>query len=469
MNLFHLSHNNERKCGRNPAFMRKKPGFSVANFLRPKKAGFLLCGGNPAFSVANFLRPKKAGFLGNGQHTMDNRQLTTDTPVRTGLENFVESPPKWISGLRIGLLSNPASVDRRFRHARDLIHSRFPGKLNALYSPQHGFFAEKQDNMIESNHGVDPVLGIPLFSLYGETRIPTKEMLDPIDILVIDLQDAGTRVYTFIYTMSLCLEAARAFGKKILLLDRPNPINGVMVEGNGLSSECTSFVGRYPIPMRHGLTIGELSLLFNTHCGIGCDLDVIPMTGWRRHMYFQDTGLPWVAPSPNLPTPVSAMVYPGQVLWEGTNVSEGRGTTQPFEMFGAPFVDTGKILSALGGNRLPGVILREHAFEPTFNKWKGTLCRGFQIHITHPFEYHPYITSLKLLQAIRLHHKDSFEWKRPPYEYEHERLPMDLIIGSSEIRRHLENFDGVDEIEASWKEGLEAFVEVSREFHLYGG
>jgi len=387
--------------------------------------------------------------------------------VHTGLECFLDDPPHWISGYRIGLLCNPASVDVRFRHARERIEERLPGQLKALYAPQHGFFSEKQDNMIESDDITDPVLRIPVFSLYGKTRVPFKEMFDPIDVLIVDLQDAGTRVYTFIYTMSYCLEAAKKYEKKVIVLDRPNPINGLAVEGNCLSRECVSFVGRFPIPMRHGLTIGELSLLFNKHFGIGCDLEVIPMKGWSRRMSFQDTGLPWIAPSPNLPTPVSAMVYPGQVLWEGTNVSEGRGTTQPFELFGAPFIDPDKVLSVMDVGKLPGVILRCTAFEPTSNKWRESLCKGFQIHVMDPRKYKPYSTTLRLLQAVRLCHGDSFQWKPPPYEYEFERLPIDLIIGDKSIRLRIENFDEIDEIEDAWQAELDAFTQMSREYHLY--
>jgi uncharacterized protein YbbC (DUF1343 family) len=387
--------------------------------------------------------------------------------VQTGLERFIESPPKWILGSRLGLLSNSASVDRNFRHASELINLKMPGQLAALYSPQHGFFAEKQDNMIESEDMIDTVLKIPVFSLYSQTRIPLKEMFDPIDVLVIDLQDVGTRVYTFIYTMSYCLEAAKKFGKKVVVLDRPNPVCGSVIEGNCLSSECNSFVGRFPIPMRHGMTMGELSLLFNNYYGTGCDLEVIAMKGWDRNMYFNDTGLPWIPPSPNLPTTMSALVYPGQVLWEGTNVSEGRGTTQPFEVFGAPFIDTEKVLSDMGGSKLEGVILRYNVFEPTSNKWKGTLCRGFQVHVTDPNKFNPYITSLKLLKSVCFHHKGEFEWKQPPYEYEHKRLPIDLIIGDKEIRRRIEKNDDIDEIAGSWQDDLNEFIEISKMFHLY--
>lgn len=387
--------------------------------------------------------------------------------VQTGLERFIAAPPKRIFGSRIGILCNPASIDRKYRHIRDLLNSQFPGEVTALFSPQHGFYAEKQDNMIESGHTIDPVLQVPVFSLYGETRIPSKEMFDHIDTLIVDLQDAGTRVYTFIYTMAHCLEAAKQFGKQVFVLDRPNPINGVMIEGNRLSSGCVSFVGRYPIPMRHGLTIGEISLMFNNYFGINCDLEVIPMRGWDRSMFFQDTGLPWVPPSPNLPTPVSAMVYPGQVVWEGTNVSEGRGTTQPFELFGAPYMNTKEIISLMDGQSFSGVLLREVVFEPTSNKWKGEPCNGFQIHVTDPLEYKPYITTLKLLQSIIALYRDSFEWKMPPYEYEHERLPADLIIGDTEIRRRIEKLDSVDEIAESWADDLDAYLTICREFYLY--
>jgi uncharacterized protein YbbC (DUF1343 family) len=387
--------------------------------------------------------------------------------VQTGLEIFLSSPPKWIFGNRIGLLSNPASVDGNFCHAVELINERFPGQLKALYSPQHGFFSEKQDNMIESDHTIHGTLNIPVFSLYGQKRIPDKSMLDPIDILIIDLQDVGTRVYTFIYTMSYCLEAAKKFGKKVVILDRPNPINGNMIEGNLLSVDCASFIGRYPIPMRHGLTIGELALLFNTDFGIGCELAVIPMKGWQRDMFFMDTGLPWIPPSPNMPSPISAMVYPGQVLWEGTNVSEGRGTTLPFEMFGAPFIDTKRILSALEGPKLPGIALRTIVFEPTFNKWSGSPCNGFQIHVTDPYEFKPFITTLRLIHAVISHHEGMFQWKRPPYEYEFERLPIDLIIGDKKIRQRIEHLDEISAIEESWRNELKGFAETCRSVHLY--
>ena len=387
--------------------------------------------------------------------------------IVSGLEHLLESPPSWVQGTRLGLLCNPASVDHRLVHARLRIDAAFPGQLTCLFSPQHGFFAEKQDNMVESAHMTDPVLGIPVYSLYGDTRTPTPDMLDGIDVLLVDLQDAGTRVYTFIYTLSLCMEAARDSGKRVVVLDRPNPVDGTSVEGNVLASGYESFVGRFPIPMRHGLTIGELAQLFNGRFGIGAMLDVIPMKGWERWMRYPDTGLIWVAPSPNLPTPDSAMVYPGQVIWEGTNVSEGRGTTQPFEMFGAPFIDPPSLLRRLPAGGADGAVLRQVTFEPTSNKWAGSLCRGFQIHVTAPDRFRPYRTSLFLLQAVCRQHGEDFAWARPPYEYEFERMPIDLILGDRTLREAVAAGVSVADLEQSWQDGLHAFEDHRRDVMIY--
>jgi uncharacterized protein YbbC (DUF1343 family) len=387
--------------------------------------------------------------------------------VALGLEQLMLSPPAQLSGGRIGLLSNAASLDHELVHSRQRLYELFGSRLTALFAPQHGFFAERQDNMVESADRRDPLLDIPLFSLYSQTREPTRAMFDLIDTLVIDLLDVGTRVYTFIYTMSYCLEAARRMSKKVIVLDRPNPVGGLVLEGNCLKPEWRSFVGRYPIPMRHGLTIGELARLFNEAFGIGCDLEVIPMRGWQRDMTFSDTGLPWVAPSPNLPTPVSALVYPGQVIWEGTNVSEGRGTTQPFEIFGAPYLDTDRILDFLGGRDVGGAVLRALEFEPTANKWQGRICRGFQIHLTDARQYRPYRTSLRLLQAIVHCHADEFAWKPPPYEYEYERMPIDLILGDDRVRERLATRESIEALEVEWQAGLNAFSALRDKYLLY--
>lgn len=385
----------------------------------------------------------------------------------TGLENLIDAPPRWLKDCRLGLVANPASVGPNLVHARELIEDALPGRLAALYSPQHGFFAEKQDNMIESDDMVDPLTGLPVFSLYGATRIPTGKMLDPVDVIIFDLQDVGTRVYTFMYTLSYCLEAAKSFGKKVVVLDRPNPIGGVLTEGNLLNDEYASFVGRYPIPMRHGLTMGELARLFNTVFGIGADLTVIPLTHWKRTMHFEDTGLPWVAPSPNLPTPSSAMVYPGQVLWEGTNISEGRGTTQPFELFGAPFLTLEKILADFKAANLSGVRLRPAPFEPTSGKWANTTCAGFQMHVTDRELFRPYRTSLELLSSIIRHHRDRFTWKTPPYEYEMVKLPIDLILGAGALRESIEKGEPLERLEKAWEPGLINYRQISEASRLY--
>jgi uncharacterized protein YbbC (DUF1343 family) len=387
--------------------------------------------------------------------------------VAIGIERIQTIAPEAIKKKRIGVLCNPASIDHQYRHASQIINDLFPGQLTALFSPQHGFFAEKQDNMIESENFQDPRLKIPIFSLYGQTRTPTPEMLDRIDVLLVDLLDVGTRVYTFTSTLSYCLEAAEKMKKHAIVLDRPNPINGLQVEGNCLSEKFKSFVGRYPIPMRHGLTIGEYSLYINDTYNIGCQLDVVKMDGWHRKMYYTDTGLPWVLPSPNLPTPLSAMVYPGQVIWEGTNISEGRGTTLPFEMFGSPFMDLDKILDFMGGERIPGAVLRPVVFEPTSNKWMGQRCKGFHIHVTDPYQYNAYVTSLKFLQAILFHHGKDFAWKSPPYEYEWEKLPFDLIVGDDRIRQRIERFDDIQEIQKDWTDELYDFIHSSKKYHLY--
>jgi uncharacterized protein YbbC (DUF1343 family) len=387
--------------------------------------------------------------------------------VSLGLEQLILAPPAHLKGRRIGLLSNAASLDHCLVHARQRLHDAFGTALTALFAPQHGFFAEKQDNMVESTDRRDPLLNIPLFSLYSQTREPTTEMFDLIDTLLIDLQDVGTRVYTFIYTMSYCMEAARRLSKKVIVLDRPNPVGGLVLEGNCLKPDWHSFVGRYAIPMRHGLTIGELARLFNEGFGIGCDLEVIPMQGWQRDMLFADTGLPWIAPSPNLPTPASALVYPGQVIWEGTNVSEGRGTTQPFEIFGAPYLSTHRILEIMGGRDVGGAILRPLEFEPTSNKWQGQLCRGFQIHLTDGRLYRPYRTSLRLLQAIIHCHADRFAWKSPPYEYEYERMPIDLILGDNRVRERLAAQEPIAALEAEWQSELDRFSALRDNYLLY--
>ncbi|BDD86830.1 exo-beta-N-acetylmuramidase NamZ family protein [Desulfofustis limnaeus] len=384
-----------------------------------------------------------------------------------GIDVLLDADAPWPRGARLGLLCNHASLNGALVHSRLLLHKRFGADLRCLLSPQHGFFAEKQDNMIESDHAVDAATGLPVFSLYGETRRPTPQMLDYFDILLIDLPDVGTRVYTFLYTMGYCLEAAARAGKKVVVLDRPNPIGGTALEGNILQEEMTSFVGLYPLPMRHGLTFGELARYINGEYGLGVDLQVVAMRGWQREMYFADTALPWVFPSPNMPSPQTALVYPGQVIWEGTNVSEGRGTTLPFELFGAPYWRTDELLEKLRTIDLPGCLLRPLVFSPTSGKWAGENCYGFQLHVTERRHFLPYRTALALLQAARLLYPESFAYKEPPYEYEYEKLPLDLILGDRSVRTRLEAGEPVVEIERSWQPQLAAFAKLRQSYLLY--
>jgi uncharacterized protein YbbC (DUF1343 family) len=387
--------------------------------------------------------------------------------IKTGIEQLAANPPVWLKGKRLGLLCNQASTDRNFLHSREIINSVFPGQLTCLFSPQHGFFADKQDNMIESGHMVDRRTGLPLFSLYGQTRKPDAGMFEHLDVLLIDLQDVGARVYTFIHTMAYCLEAGARFGKKVVVLDRPNPLGGELVEGNLVDDDCRSFVGLYPIPMRHGLTMGELARLFNDHFGLNADLEVIAMAGWRRGMYYDDTGLPWLFPSPNMPTLATALVYPGQVLWEGTNVSEGRGTCLPFELFGAPYLDHGRFLGALEHSALAGCVLRPVAFEPTSNKYRTVFCNGFQLQVTDRRVFRPYRTSLALLAAMLKLYRGQFAYKEPPYEYEYEKLPLDLILGSKNLREALAAGEKVADLAEGWREDLAGFDALRRNFFRY--
>ena len=360
-----------------------------------------------------------------------------------------------------------ASVTRRLESARDVLHRLCGARLAALFGPQHGIAGEKQDNMIESAHAVDGRLGIPVFSLYSETRRPTPAMLDAIDTLVVDLQDVGTRVYTFEWTTALALEACAAAGKSVVVLDRPNPLGGLVVEGNVIRPGYESFVGLHPVPMRHGLTLGEMARLVNDRLSPGCDLTVVPMDGWRRRMSFADTGLPWVLPSPNMPTPDTAAVYPGQVLLEGTNVSEGRGTTRPFEVWGAPYLDTAALRVRLAVRRLPGLVLRDHDFQPTFHKWQGEVCRGFQLHVTDPARYAAYFTTLALLQDVVALHRDRFAWKQPPYEYVTDRLPIDVLTGDPAVREAIEGGDDLRALASSWRAEIRAFQKAAAGYRLY--
>ena len=387
--------------------------------------------------------------------------------MKTGLDVLLESRLSLLDGARVGLIVNPASINSRFIHAADLFYQEERINLTALFGPQHGIRGETQDDMIEWQSFTDRRIALPAYSLYGETRKPTAEMLSGIDALVFDVQDVGTRVYTFIYTMALAMQAAGESGKRFIVLDRPNPINGLQVEGNIHERAFSSFVGMFPIPMRHAMTVGELARMFKGEFEIDCDLEVVEMEGWRRSMWFEETGLPWIMPSPNIPTFDTAIVYPGAVMIEGTNISEARGTTRPFEIIGAPFIDPYALVAELGKDSLPGAVFRPLHFQPTFHKFSGEICGGIQIHVTDRDRFRPVATGVAIINAIRRLYPHSFAWKQPPYEYVYDRLPFDAITGTSGLRERIEAGMSTREIEQSWEEGIRDFVARRAAYLLY--
>jgi uncharacterized protein YbbC (DUF1343 family) len=385
--------------------------------------------------------------------------------VRLGSERLLASGT--LRNKRVGIVSNPASVDANFQHIVRAIALAPDVTLAAIFGPQHGYRADVQDNMIETGHAQDPTRGVPVYSLYSETREPTAEMLDGLDVLVVDLQDVGSRIYTFVYTMANCLRACRTHGVPVIVTDRPNPIGGEQIDGPMLADGFESFVGQFPIPLRHGMTIGELARFFNESCGIGADLSVVPMDNWTRSMYYEDTRLPWVMPSPNMPTVEAAVVYPGTVLFEGTNVSEGRGTTRPFELVGAPWIDAESLADTLATYKLPGVHIRPTVFEPTFQKHAKHACGGCQIHVLNRDEFRVVTTAVAVLVEMRAQNLERFQWRQPPYEYELSKLPFDILAGSSELRTQVESDVPVEVISESWTPALERFRATRMPFLLY--
>lgn len=372
-----------------------------------------------------------------------------------------------LSGKKAGVVAHPSSIDSRFNHIVDLLFDHPAVQIEALFGPQHGIRGETQDNMIEWQDFQDNKTGLPVYSLYGEHRQPTPEMLAGLDVLLFDLQDVGARYYTFIYTMAFSMVACREMDLEFIVLDRPNPINGIDIEGPVLGLGYRSFVGLYPLPIRHGMTVGELALYFNQEMEIGCRLEVVKMQGWDRKSYFNETGLPWVLPSPNIPTLESAVVYPGVCLLEGTNVSEGRGTTRPFEFSGAPWIDPHQLARKLETLSLPGAFFRPVHFIPTFHKWSDKLIGGVQIHLLNRNLYRPFRTGLALTMLYRRLSDGEFQWKDPPYEYEYELLPFDILCGTNRIREQIEDGASLDEIESSWIPELEEFRRCRRQYLLY--
>ena len=386
--------------------------------------------------------------------------------VQSGLEVFARDARARLRGRRVGLLAHQASVDRRLDHAALLLRNLRGVRLAALFAPEHGLWGTAQDHAAV-RAARDPATRLRVWSLYGARHAPTRAMLRGLDTLVVDLQDVGARYYTFVWTMALAMRACARAGVSVVVLDRPNPLGGARVEGNVPEPAFASFVGLYPLPARHGMTIGELARYLNARHALGCELTVVPMKGWRRAMLWEDTGLPWVAPSPNMPTPDTARVYPGGCLVEGTNLSEGRGTTRPFEWIGAPYLDCHGYAEALNALGLPGVSFRPARFQPTFHKWAGRECGGVQVHVTDRARFKPFLTGLAEIAVARQQAPGRFAWRRPPYEFERRRLPIDILLGTEGIRRALERGASLVATERAWQRDLARWRHARAPYLLY--
>ena len=386
--------------------------------------------------------------------------------MKTGLDEFLKNQWKSYRGLPLGVLCNQASVSHKLIHIRDLLAEKKGLEISAFLGPQHGIRGEKQDNMKESEDFIDPQFKIPVFSLYSHTRVPTAKMMEAFDVLLIDLQDIGTRIYTFMYTMENCMREAKRFGKKVVVLDRPNPIGGVQTEGNVLDMNYQSFVGQLPLCTRHGMTMGELAILFNEAFGIGCDLQIIKLRGWKRKHLADHWERDWVPPSPNIPCLESALTFPGAVHFEGTNISEGRGTTKPFEWIGAPFVEPDLLAKRMNEKKLKGFYFRPIYFQPTFQKHQDQVCGGVHIHFTDKKKHNAFEMGVHLLGALWELYPEKCQWKKPPYEYVEDKLPIDVIAGTDNFRKAVES-GKVSEFLEKANEELTAFRKLRKEYLLY--
>ena len=383
-----------------------------------------------------------------------------------GVERLLNEKIDLIAGGRVGLVCNQASVlPGTFAHAADVFGERDEFRLTTLFGPQHGIRGDVQYNMIETRHARDERTGKLVYSLYSETRVPTEEMVADIDTFIVDLQDVGCRIYTFNYTMANCMIAAAQFGKRVIVCDRPNPINGDAVEGNVTESEFRSFVGQYELPTRHGMTTGELARMFNEHFGIGCDLEVVEMEGWKREMWGDETGLPWVIPSPNIPTVDTCVVFPATVHLEGTELSEGRGTTLPFHLNGAPYIDPYAWAEELNAFNFPGVKFRHAYFEPTFSEFAGQTCGGVQIHVTDRETFTPVIVGIAMVKTAYDMYPNHFAWRQNNYEYEFGKNAFDVVCGTDKFRKAIES--GSPFARLPFDGGLADFVDIRRKYLLY--
>ncbi len=390
--------------------------------------------------------------------------------VKTGLDVLISQNFATVKGKQVGLLCNQASIASDYKHAIEWFvkaHQQNIFQLKALFGPQHGLFGHTQDNMIEWEGYKDPYSGVTVFSLYGTHRKPTAQMLKDLDVLVVDLQDVGARYYTFIWTMALCMEACVENNVSLLVLDRPNPIGGTQIEGPWLNMDFKSFVGWHPLPVRHGLTIGEVALYLKSHFYPQLDLQIVKMENWQRTLYFDQTHQPWAMPSPNMPIVQTAVVYPGMCLLEATNLSEGRGTTRPFEIFGAPWMDHWSLAQRLNDYNLPGVHFRPLEFQPTFNKHQGEVCKGCFIHVTDRQTFKPFLTTIAILRESILQYGSHFQWKNPPYEYEYHKLPFDILVGNDWLRPMLEAGETLKAMEERWQAESQPHIADIQAHYLY--
>lgn len=387
--------------------------------------------------------------------------------MQTGLDRLLRFHRKWIQDKRVALLAHPASVDKHLRHALEVLQEEASARVVALFGPEHGIHGQAQD--MESVVG-STYRGIPVYSLYGHDEAslkPTRDSLKDVEVLICDLQDVGARYYTFIYTIAFCMEVAKETGTKVVVLDRPNPINGHQVEGNLVAPSFRSFVGWFPLAARHGMTVGELAQMFRHEFDLQCDLEVVTMKGWHRRRYMDELDTPWVLPSPNMPTVDTAVVYPGMCLIEGTELSEGRGTTRPFEFFGAPYVDPEALVKRLREFRLPGVRFRPIYFKPGFQKHAGQTCGGAQLHVTRRKAFKSLLTGVAALKAAHDLYPKEFQFRHRAYEFVDKIPAIDLLAGNAKLRFQLETGASLQEIEGSWEDERQTFLETRKKYLLY--
>jgi uncharacterized protein YbbC (DUF1343 family) len=392
--------------------------------------------------------------------------------VKTGLMRVLDGEVKTLAGKKLGLLVNPTAVDSGLRHIVDRLHSAPGITVRCLFGPEHGVRGDAQD-MVGVGEARDSQTGLPMHSLYGDSETslhPTPDMLRGLDAVVFDIQDVGSRYYTYVWTLLHMMQACAPLGVEVIVLDRPNPIGGVDVEGGAIKDGYRSFVGRASCPNRHGMTAGEIARMVNETEKVGARLDVVTMTGWKREAHYDTTGLPWVMPSPNMPTLDTALVYPGMCLVEGTELSEGRGTTRPFELVGAPFVSYAEaraLAESLTREDLPGVLFRAVVFTPTFQKFGGKRCGGVSLHVMDRRAFRPYLTGVAVLRAFRQQFPKTFKWRTRTYEFVDDKPAVDLLAGGPELREGIDAGLSLDALAATWRPAEAAFAARRGSWLLY--